>query len=152
MNDKILITAETDELTIEPKNGKVIDLENSDLSKGKIVFKKKENELPTKWEDLYEEKKHDEDLNFFPTEEERKAVFALRKLCWLRDEYNGEPLADWCDWRAANTKYCIEFYDNEITTFNYNCTRTVLAFKTRELRDKFVKNFRELIEIAKPLL
>ena len=52
MNDKIVITAEADELTIEPKNGKVIDLENSDLSVGKIVFKKKENELPTKWEDL----------------------------------------------------------------------------------------------------
>ena len=42
MNDKIVITAEADELTIEPKNGKVIDLENSDLSVGKIVFKKKE--------------------------------------------------------------------------------------------------------------
>ena len=36
MNDKIVITAEADELTIEPKNGKVIDLENSDLSVGKI--------------------------------------------------------------------------------------------------------------------
>ena len=47
MNDKIVIEAETDELTIEPINGKVIDLENSDLSVGKIVFKKKENELPT---------------------------------------------------------------------------------------------------------
>ena len=52
MNDKIVIEAETDELTIEPINGKVIDLENSDLSVGKIVFKKKEKELPTKWEDL----------------------------------------------------------------------------------------------------
>ena len=47
MNDKIVIEAETDELTIEPINGKVIDLENSDLSVGKIVFKKKEKELPT---------------------------------------------------------------------------------------------------------
>ena len=52
MNDKIVIKAEGDELTIEPKNGKVIDLENSDLSVGKIVFKKKEKELPTTWEDL----------------------------------------------------------------------------------------------------
>ena len=41
MNDKIVITEEADELTIELKNGKVIDLENSDLSVGKIVFKKK---------------------------------------------------------------------------------------------------------------
>ena len=36
MNDKIVIEAETDELTIEPINCKVIDLENSNLSVGKI--------------------------------------------------------------------------------------------------------------------
>ena len=168
MNDKIVITAETDELTIEPKNGKVIDLENSDLSVGKIVFKKKENELPTKWEDLVNIKgcyvranyiskynKYsaiDSNKNIFPTEAEAEACLALSQLCQLRDAYNGEPLADWCNWSDANTKYCIEFYDNEITTFNYKCTRKVLAFKTEKLRDEFFENFRELIETAKPLL
>ena len=50
MEEETVIKVEVDELTIEPINGKVIDLENSDLSVGKIVFKKKE--LPTKWEDL----------------------------------------------------------------------------------------------------
>ena len=40
MNDKIVITAEADELIIVPQNGFIIDLENSDLSVGKIVFKK----------------------------------------------------------------------------------------------------------------
>ena len=168
MNDKIVITPEADELTIEPKNGKVIDLENSDLSVGKIVFKKKENELPTKWEDLKKINGYfvnnqggiNKDTaspainhkNTFPTKAEAEACLALSQLCQLRDAYNGEPLADWCDWSDANTKYCIEFYDNEITAFNYNCTRTVLTFKTRALRDEFVKNFRELIETAKPLL
>ena len=152
MNDKIVITEEADELTIELKNGKVIDLENSDLSVGKIVFKKKETELPTTWDDLYEEKKLDEDLNFFPTEEERKAVFALRRLCWLRDAYNGEPLADWCDWDDDNTKYCIEICDNRISKDYYSTYKKVLAFKTEELRDKFVENFEYLILTAKPLL
>ena len=168
MNDKIVITAEADELTIEPKNGKVIDLENSDLSVGKIVFKKKEKELPTKWEDLVNIKgcyvsanyiskcnkytSLDSNKNIFPTEAEAEACLALSQLCQLRDAYNGEPLANWCDWSDANTKYCIEFYDNEITTFNYKCTRKVLAFKTSKLRDEFFENFRELIETAKPLL
>ena len=152
MNDKIVIEAETDELIIEPKNGKVIDLENSDLSVGKIVFKKKENELPTTWDDLYEEKKRDEDLNFFPTEEERMAVFALRRLCWLRDAYNGEPLADWCNWSFPKMKFVIYFDENEIFTTEHFYTSSCLAFKTRELRDKFLENFRELIETAKPLL
>ena len=153
MNDKIVITAEADELTIEPKNGKVIDLENSDLSVGKIVFKKKEKELPTKWNDLYQDKKDNEDLNFFPTYEERKAVFALRKLCWLRDAYNGEPLADWCDWAdIIQCKYVILFEKSCIYKGVLYTISVPLAFKTKELRDKFAENFRELIETAKPLL
>ena len=170
MNDEIIITAEADELIIEPKNGKVIDLENSDLSVGKIVFKKKENELPTKWEDLkkldgfYVEINSEIDSisygdisainkNVFPTKSEAEACLALSQLCQLRDAYNGEPLADWCDWsNSERYKYCLQFYGNRLEKYtNQHCTR-ILAFKTRELRDKFVKNFRELIEIAKPLL
>ena len=170
MNDKIVITAEADELTIEPKNGKVIDLENSDLSVGKIVFKKKEKELPTKWEDLniingyyvndlseidcinwaiYD----DNNKNLFPTKAEAEACLALSQLCQLRDAYNGEPLADWCDWENEKQyKYCLEFYGNKIQTYtNQYCTR-ILAFKTHELRYKFAENFEELILTAKPLL
>ena len=151
MNDKIVITAEANELTIEPKNGKVIDLENSDLSVGKIVFKKKE--LPTKWEDLDTSIIKSDLCGDFPTMKEIKANNALRKLCYLRDAYNGEPLADWCNWKSTNQcKYSIEVYENEISKFDYKCTRRVLAFKTSKLRDEFFENFRELIETAKPLL
>ena len=152
MNDKIVITAEADELTIEPKNGKVIDLENSDLSVGKIVFKKKEKELPTKWEDLSEEIQDEFVYGFLPTEKEYKANNALRKLCYLRDAYNGEPLADWRDWSDDNIKYCIEICDNKISKDYYISTQRVLAFKTEQLRYKFVENFEELILTAKPLL
>ena len=152
MNDKIVITAEADELIIEPINGKVIDLENSDLSKGKIVFKKKEKELPTKWEDLSEEIQDEVVYGFLPTEKEYKAMLALRKLLWLRDVYNGEPLADWCDWSFPKMKFVIYFDENEIFTTEHFYTSSCLAFKTRELRDKFLENFRELIETAKPLL
>ena len=168
MNDKIVITAEADELIIEPKNGKVIDLENSDLSVGKIVFKKKEKELPSKWEDLVIVKGYylnsdcfviglgDEPNNYnkniFPTKEEAEACLALSQLCQLRDVYNGEPLADWCDWCDGTTKYCIEICDNRISKDYYISTRRVLAFKTEQLRDKFVENFEELILTAKPLL
>ena len=150
MNDKIVIEAETDELTIEPKNGKVIDLENSDLSVGKIVFKKKE--LPTKWEDLDTSIIKSDLCGDFPTMKEIKANNALRKLCYLRDAYNGEPLADWCDWADDNTKYCIEICDNRISKDYYISTRRVLAFKTEKLRYKFIENFKDLILTAKPLL
>lgn len=169
MNDKIVITAEADELTIEPKNGKVIDLENSDLSVGKIVFKKKETELPTKWEDLVNIKgcyvranyisKYNEytaldsNKNVFPTKEEAEACLALSQLCQLRDAYNGEPLANWCNWTNSNQKkYCIVIYKGEIYKDDCVNISMILSFKTEKLRDKFVENFEDLILTAKPLL
>ena len=169
MKDKIVIEAETDELTIEPKNGKVIDLENSDLSVGKIVFKEKKNELPTKWEELVNIKgcyviasyisKYNEytaldsNKNVFPTKAEAEACLALSQLCQLRDAYNGEPLADWCNWTNSNQqKYCIVIYQGEIYKDVYVNISKILSFKTVKLRDKFVENFEDLILTAKPLL
>jgi hypothetical protein len=35
---------------------------------------------------------------------------------------------------------------------NHYWSNSILAFKTKELRDQFLKNFSDLIEIAKPLL
>ena len=170
MNEKIVITAEANEVTIEPKNGKVIDLENSDLSVGKIVFKKKEKELPTKWEDLkitdgyyvnnFSEigrigwaREDSSNKNLFPTKAEAEACLALSQLCQLRDAYNGEPLADWCDWAdIIQCKYVILFEKSCIYKGVLYTISVPLAFKTKELRDKFAENFRELIETAKPLL
>ena len=169
MNDKIVITEEGDELIIEPKNGKVIDLENSDLSVGKIVFKKKEKELPTKWKDLKKLKGYYvNDLseifylrnanmtiskNLFPTKAEAEACLALSQLCQLRDAYNGEPLADWCDWTNSNQKkYCIVIYKGEIYKDDNVNISNILSFKTEKLRYKFVENFEDLILTAKPLL
>ena len=169
MEEETVIKVEADELIIEPKNGKVIDLENSDLSVGKIVFKKKEKELPTKWEDLKKldgfyveidseiDSISDGDIsainrNVFPTKSEAEACLALSQLCQLRDAYNGEPLADWCDWSDADTKYCICFYEDKICKSKNRGEQNILSFKTDKLRDKFVKNFEDLILTAKPLL
>ena len=106
----------------------------------------------TKWEDL-DNSIIKNDLCDFPTIEEIKANNALRKLCYLRDAYNGEPLADWCDWSdRKKLKYRIEYYDGILSKQNYTFTQRVLAFKTEELRDKFLENFEDLILTAKPLL
>ena len=150
MEEETVIKVEVDELIIESINGKVIDLENSDLSVGKIVFKKKE--LPTKWEDLDTSIIKSDLCGDFPTMKEIKANNALRKLCYLRDAYNGEPLADWCDWSDANTKYCICFYEDKICKSKNRGDEKILSFKTDKLRDKFVENFEDLILTAKPLL
>ena len=142
---------ETKEMKIQVPEGYEIDKENSTFEK--IVFKKEERKLPKKWEDLYEVKgwfvdfhsdvvtsgsmrTGDNVKNRFPTKEEAEACLALAQLCQLRDRYNDGWKPNWED---GTKKYTIYF-------------NKILAFKTKELRDKFLENFKELIEIAKPLL
>ena len=155
----------TKELKIQVPEGYEIDKEKSTFEK--IVFKKIERKLPKKWKDLYEVKgwfvdfqsdvvtsgsmrTADSVKNRFPTKEEAEACLALAQLCQLRDRYNDGWKPNWKD--DGEIKYCIEFFKGKIEKECHYITKRVLCFKTRELRDKFLENFRDLIEIAKPLL
>ena len=78
---------------------------------------------------------------------------ALRKLVILRDYYNEGWQPDW------NTKnkmhFCIRVRNNKITTdsnSDINEFNTVLVFRDYTIRDKFLEEQKELLEIAKPLL
>ena len=153
-------------MKIQAPEGYEIDRENSTFEN--IVFKKVEKELPKSWEELkfidgfyvcglsrIEKVRHNStaisnNKNIFPTKEEAEACLALAQLCQLRDKYNDGWKPNWEDYNEA--KYCIEFCQGRIETlFRVNCHK-ILIFKTEELRDKFLENFRDLIEIAKPLL
>lgn len=155
---------ETKELKIQVPEGYEIDKEKSTFEK--IVFKKEERKLPKKWEDLYEVKgwfvdfhsdvvtsgsmrTADSVKNIFPTKEEAEACLALAQLCQLRDRYNDGWKPNWDD---GGEKHCVYFHDNEINSAYTYSSHRVLTFKTQELRDKFLENFRDLIEQAKPLL
>lgn len=153
------------ELKIEVPNGYEIDKEKSTFEK--IIFKKVEKELPKSWEELdivkgfYVDSLSEiastvEDTcveeynrNIFPTKEEAEACIALAQLCQLRDRYNDgwKP-----DWKKDNDKYTIIYSSDKIDTSFSIYTQRILSFKTQELRDKFLKNFKDLIEIVKPLL
>ena len=152
-------------MKIQVPEGYEIDKEKSTFEK--IVFKKVENELPKSWEDLYEVggwfvdfhskvvtsgsmRTADSVKNRFPTKEEAEACVALAQLCQLRDRYNGGWKPNWNS--MAETKYVIEIFKNNIIKNLYGGKHRILAFKTEELRDKFLENFEDLIEIAKPLL
>ena len=74
---------------------------------------------------------------------------ALRKLIILRDYYNEGWQPDWED---DESKFTIGVYENEITTGDTYCFSCVLSFKSDKVRDKFMKEQKELLEIAKPLL
>ena len=49
-------------------------------------------------------------------------------------------------------KFSIEIYEGEFDTFESIECQRVFSFKTEEIRDKFLEDQRELLEIAKPLL
>ena len=151
-------------MKIQVPEGYEIDKEKSTFEK--IVFKKVENELPKSWEDLkilngyyindssgvdiFESYTTDEyNKNVFPTKEEAEACIALAQLCQLRDRYNEGWKPDYKD---NSVKYTLYFWEDNITQTHSTGARNLLAFKNATIRDKFLENFRDLIETAKPLL
>ena len=156
---------ETKEMKIQAPEGYEIDKEKSTFEK--IVFKKTERKLPKKWEDLENVNGYYADSwgdiryyygvntpdntnkNIFPTKEEAEACLALAQLCQLRDRYNDGWKPNWKD---GTNKHSIYFTHDEIDGVCGCYSHRILTFKTLELRDKFLENFRDLIETAKPLL
>lgn len=86
----------------------------------------------------------------WPNKQYAEAALALCQLVQLRDCYNDGWMPDWTD--RTSDKFAIYFNANKVETTVNGATQRVLAFETAKLRDKFLENFRNLIEIAKPLL
>ena len=160
------------EKTIEiiAPEGYEVDKEKSSFEK--IVFRALPDKgLPKTWDELglihgyytdgfsnvfpcntpqpYTNKADEGNRNTWPTREEAEASIALAQLCQLRDRYNGGWKPDWLD---DGRKYVIYFAGEKMNTARMTGIQFVLAFKTEELRDKFMENFSDLIEKAKPLL
>ena len=93
-----------------------------------------------------------------PNKELADATIALLKVLFLRDYYNEGWQPNWID--QYQEKFCIINFLGEIDLINYskkskfeeNKFYHVLTFETEEIRDKFLEEQRELLEIAKPLL
>lgn len=150
-------------LNIVPPEGWEIDKDKSTIEK--IIFKEKETELPKTWKELkrikgyfitsyshiqtYENTINNENKNTFPTKELAEAALALSQLLQLRDRYNDDWKSDWTD---CSTKYCIYVYGEELKKEGKCVTQRIMHFRTKELRDLFFTNFKNLLEIAKPLL
>lgn len=79
------------------------------------------------------------------------AFEALRKLIILRDFYNEGWQPDWESSKVI-WKHSIVCYEGKICKdLSYKISR-ILTFKTKEIRDKFLEDQKELLETAKPLL
>lgn len=162
------------ELKIIPPEGYEVDMEHSTFEC--IKFKRIKPQLPKTWEEFCEQnaikpgecsvgsgvysnitkntwechRNQYTKTNVLPSLEYAKAILALCQLIQLRDCYNDgwEP-----DWKNGNEyKYTIYSKYGEIATGLNDVVSYVLSFKTRELRDTFFENFKDLLEIVKPLL
>lgn len=161
------------QLKIIPPEGYEVDKEHSTFEC--IKFKPIKPQLPKTWEEfckthpkkagealitldsnidtleignLIRNPKYDKYL--LPSKEYAEAMLALCQLIQLRDCYNNGWKPDWCD--AKQYKYCIKMDGMEIMKAVHLDFSYILAFKSKELRDEFAKNFISLIEVAKPLL
>ena len=85
-----------------------------------------------------------------PSKELAKATMALLKLLFLRDYYNEGWQPDWNN--RQRDKFGIMVDKNMLCKESFQSNNKPLAFKSREILDRFFEEQRELLEIAKPLL
>ena len=114
----------------------------------------------TETDRIYEPKSEydKEEFGGYPSQELADAAEALRRLLFLRKYYNEGWQPDWCN--QYQEKFCIINFLEEIDFINYSIKSKfeenkfyhILTFETEEIRDKFLEEQRELLEIAKPLL
>ena len=132
----------------------------------------KENMLPNTWEEFckmypikereyyiesnstivvegYGSRFNDIDRNLLPSKQAAEQHLALMQLHQLRDCYRQGWLPDWKD---DIIKYCIVLESNRCVIYKNLTTCDFLSFQTMELAEKFLNNFKGLIETAEDLI
>jgi hypothetical protein len=95
---------------------------------------------------------HIEDRNLLATKEDAESFLALMQLKRLRDQW-WEALVwkpDYTD--SSSYKYIIQLIRNEITIDYIHTINRFLVFPTREIAEKFLNCFKDLINKAKELI
>lgn len=87
--------------------------------------------------------------NILPNKETAEAFLALMQLIQLRDCYRQgwKP-----DWGQSYKRYCIYCDGKSVFPFYGTFSSRILTFQSEEVRDEFLKNFKDLIEQAKELI
>ena len=88
--------------------------------------------------------------NVLPSLKTAEAHLALMQLHQLRDCYRQGWVPDWED--DDIIKYCIVLESNKCVIYKNLVTCNFLSFQTMELAEKFLNNFKYLIEIAGDLI
>lgn len=141
-----------------------IDPEKSDLSKGKIVFKESKSKYPMsvkeiKGRDWYINYTGDvdtitnsSDINNLKTRELAEAFLALMQLKTICDEWNRIDgfVVDWTN--KNQVKHAVLFESGRPAVLELVTCSSPIVLKDRATTQLFLDSFKDMIEIAKPLL
>ena len=161
----------TKELKIQIPEGYEIDKENSTFEK--IVFKKKENTKPRSWEEYLELNTgfdgaginwncggvqttglHHRGKAIVPTHLAQPFI-AMMQLMSLRQAWIGNWEPDWNepDWNdETRVKWNIIYLQNQVCLCDTQIKLRTLSFPTKEMAEDFMNTFKDLLEVAKPLI
>ena len=165
---------ETKELKIQIPDGYEIDKEKSTFEK--IVFKKKEVNKPRNWEEYCRLQKNSSAVGYFinsycdvsekewatfyeatnewryiiPSKELAEAFIAMMQLMSLRQAWIGDWKPDWSCGYSSN--YCVVGAGDRFDVCILGKCRYALSFPTEEMAIDFINCFKDLLEIAKPLI
>lgn len=85
------------------------------------------------------------DRDYLPNQNYAEAILALCQLIQLRDCYRQGWKPDWTD---ASNKYCISFHSDSYAQIENISLHNIFSFQSEEIRNKFLDNFKDLLEIA----
>ena len=88
--------------------------------------------------------------NILPSLQSAKAHLALMQLHQLRDCYRQGWVPDWED--EYQNKWVIFYVYNKYIIEQYSFSSRFLSFQSKELAEKFLNNFKDLIETAGDLI
>ena len=156
------------ELKIEIPIGYEIDKEKSTFEK--IIFKKK-NTKPRSWEEYcnnfsgelfyFSNRNSIESVvtsdgmsytakDYLPSKELAESFLAMMQLMSLRQEWIGDWEPDWINFNS--NKWGIINHANKLIISLLGNSSRVLSFPTKEMATDFMNCFKDLLEIAKPLI
>ena len=157
------------ELTIKIPKGQEIDWQES-AKQEKIVFKNI-NTKPRSWKEYFEQYKNTPcyELGFdvsggywskstiyengycsVPSRELAEAFLAMMQLMSLRQAWIGDWKPDWSCGYSSN--YCVVGADDRFDVCILSKCRYALSFPAKEMAEDFMNTFKDLLEIAKPLI
>ena len=160
------------ELKITIPEGQEIDWQES-VKQEKIVFKKKDPK-PRSWEEYCCQQRTNgkygycinnvtseiQEINWslctcswksvLPSKELTEAFLAMMQLMSLRQAWIGDWKPDWRSEYSYN--YCIIDGGGSFEICILNQCRYALSFPTKEMAEDFMNTFKDLLEVAKPLL